>query len=119
MPASRERIVFITKELPEGMLDYAREKGLIVVGIICLNPREELAPVDADLSQGISFFACLHFLPRSGDRIVLEDGTQCEVRWSFYSMQRDGDERFPVLQPIVIAQRTNEIPETFKPTGEG
>jgi hypothetical protein len=34
-------------------------------------------------------------------------------------MQRDGDERFPVLQPIVIAQRTNEIPETFKPTGEG
>jgi hypothetical protein len=56
-------------------LKKALQLGLTPINITCDEPDRKAGDVGS-----VSFAAFVTFIPRIGERIVLEDGTTCEVR---------------------------------------
>ena len=63
------------------MLEDAKQFGLHPVVIICDEPNSQVGD-----ERGVSFAALVSFIPRQGDRIVLEDKRTCEVRRVYYKV---------------------------------
>ena len=57
--------------------------GLIPVNVYCVEPGD-----DSGDATGVSFTAFVNFIPRAGDRIILEDDTTCEVKRIYYKVAK-------------------------------
>ena len=68
---------------------------------ICVNP--------TDATDAVSFSAYGPFLPRTGDRLDLEDGTVCQVTRVLFGFSRGGATKFPTYVPNVYAERVGKI----------
>lgn len=79
------------------------QNGLTPVNIICDEPGAK-----AQDQNGVSFAAFLNFLPRSGERIVLQDGTTCEVRRIYHRVVKRPGSDLIVLVPTILATRLTE-----------
>ena len=84
------------------VFDQARELGMQVVNVICAERGSH-----AEEPSVVSFIATVPFLPRSGDRIELPDGTIVEVFRSYFravgDSQRTAGETSWHLVPNVVA----------------
>ena len=85
----------------EAMIRWAKETNQQLVHVIC----DEPGAVVGD-QVGINFFAIVPFLPRSGDRITLENGRVCEVKLTLFSVARLPD---PASGSEVIALIPNVV----------
>ncbi|WP_406693935.1 hypothetical protein V5E97_23125 [Singulisphaera sp. Ch08] len=61
-----------TPDLEPGAMEEAVKMGLIPISVICT---EE----GSDEFNGVQFDAFVSVVPRIGERLLLEDGTACEV----------------------------------------
>jgi hypothetical protein len=57
------------------MIREAARLGRQIVHVLCDEPEAKVGD-----HTGVSFFAIVSFIPRAGDRIILEDGKVCGVR---------------------------------------
>jgi hypothetical protein len=80
------------------LFDEARAEGMQVIEVIC----EEEGARAGD-PTGLSFAAIVPFLPRIGERLLLQDGKVCVVRdviWRFGEHRPSGS---LLLSPFVVA----------------
>lgn len=70
-----------TPTVTDEMARLAAERGIHPVHVICDEPNAKVGD-----AGGVSFMALVSFIPRAGDRIVLEDGRRCEVRRVVYKV---------------------------------
>lgn len=93
-----------TPELSDEALRYAKQNGLEPIQVIC---DEQNATVGDE--SGLTFCALVKFLPRKGDKLLLEDKSIClvdEVTHKLVTARRsDGKARLVELYPIVYAIR--------------
>lgn len=86
---------------PELFEDIA-ETGLQPVNVICDEPGARVGDL-----VGVGFLALAAFLPRAGDRILLQDGRPCEVRRVSFKVTHlqdgNGAARSAVLFPNIYA----------------
>lgn len=61
-------------DLPIEFLKGADRMRMKVVQVICDEPGAKVGD-----ATGVSFFLAVHFVPRIGDRIGLQDGKTCQV----------------------------------------
>lgn len=88
-------------EVPMEFLALARQMNQQVVIVICIDPDPEVGDV--------SFVCMTPFLPSEGDRIVLEDGTKCEVHHTNFVLRRSEDEIVILgLVPNVFASKVSD-----------
>jgi hypothetical protein len=84
------------------VMEVAKERNLQVVNVVCDEEGSQVGDVTC-----ISFIALCPTVPRSGESIVLENGTRCVVRNVFYKTVRITDEHGKnegiVLVPSVVA----------------
>src|SRR5262245_12442188 len=89
-------------QVTEAMLQRARELRYHLVNVICDEPGAKVGDHTC-----ISFIALVPFLPRSGDRITLENGRTCEVRTAYFKVVKAEDDVGSadaiLLMPNVIA----------------
>jgi hypothetical protein len=92
-------------EISQEMLDRAKRLSMHVVQVFCEEPDVRVGD-----ASGITFLALVPFLPQKGDRIELEDGSQCKVKRSYFRVvtQRgpDGKAVSITMWPSVLAERT-------------
>ena len=92
--------------LTPNALTLAKENGLHPVCVIC----DEKGARVGD-ATGLSFTAVTSFVPRVGDRIVLERGEQCRVENVYFrvvtSRDANGKADAVMLVPTVHAKRMN------------
>jgi hypothetical protein len=81
-------------EMPPNMARDAEALGMQPIHVICMEKGSS--------DPGVSFYALTPFMPRTGDRIDLEDGKTCEVARTYFRIVRHGN---LVLSPNVIAYR--------------
>jgi hypothetical protein len=70
-------------ELPDELLELAKELGWIVVFFVCVTS------VDPENQDSVSFAAAIPTVPQIGSLIRLEDGAVCRVEKVLYSACRD------------------------------
>ncbi len=75
------------------------EMGLRPLKVVCFEPRN---PADQD-SGGAQFTTFVHFVPRIGERITLENGAVCEVRRIYHKIMREPGDKMTSLVPTVVA----------------
>lgn len=96
-----------TPNITNEMMEDAKQFGLHPVVIIC----DESSSKVGD-QTGISFAALVSFIPRKGDRIILEDKRTCEVRRVYYKIvsrkNSDGKAESIMLVPNVTAYIIND-----------
>ena len=103
--------------LPDSVLDEAEQLRLHPVLVLCDEPKAQVGD-----STGVSSVALVSFIPRHGDRIVLEDGRDCEVNRVYYKVtpRRDihGKVQSILLVPNVIAYLLPDRPEQSSENGQ-
>ncbi len=67
--------------LTDDILEEAEQLRLHPVLVLCDEPGARVGTL-----TGVSFVALVAFIPRHGDRIVLEDGRTCEVNRVYYKV---------------------------------
>lgn len=73
------------------------------VNIICNEPSAQVGD-----PTGVSFIAFVEFLPRPGDRLVLDDGTDCTVQRVHWKTAHIPGSKMVMLVPNVDAVRTRD-----------
>jgi hypothetical protein len=76
------------------------ELGLIPIGVHCDEPG---APEGE--YEGVSFMAFVNFVPRIGERLVLQDGNTCEVTRVYHKVVSLPGSGMISLMPNVAAVR--------------
>ena len=96
-----------TPNITNKMMEDAKQSGLHPVAIIC----DELGSKVGD-EGGVSFAALVSFIPRQGDRIILEDKRTCEVKRVYYNIVSkksvEGKAESIMLIPNVTAYIIND-----------
>ncbi len=80
-----------------------RSLGLIPVNVYCVEPGD-----DSGDATGVSFTAFVNFIPRAGDRIILEDDTTCEVKRIYYKVAKNPGSALITLVPNIQAIRVTQ-----------
>src|SRR5687768_7953014 len=79
----------------------AEKLGMRLIHVICDERGAQVGDAGA-----VSFMAMSPYLPRPGERIILEDGTTCDVLRVIHKVTR-GPLKAPMLVPNVIAVRAS------------
>jgi hypothetical protein len=94
-------------ELSQAMIARAVQQNMHPVAVTL----EEPGAIEDDPS--LEFYALMSFIPRSGDRIVLENGRVCEVERVYYQIHRNADaagaNETITLTPTVVAVAVDNI----------
>jgi|WetSurMetagenome_2_1015567.scaffolds.fasta_scaffold246952_2 hypothetical protein len=84
------------------MLEYAKRFNLHPVVICCDESNSQVGD-----SNGVSFATLVSFIPRQGERIILENGRTCEVRRVYYKVvsikDTQGNAESIILVPNIYA----------------
>jgi hypothetical protein len=100
----------------DDIIEEAEQLRLHPVLILCDEPRAQVGD-----PTGVSFIALVAFIPRQGDRIVLEDGRVCEVSKVYYKVlpRKDthGKTQSILLVPNVTAYLLPDSPEQSSGNG--
>src|SRR5262249_30078170 len=80
--------------------DEATRLGLTPINVVC----DEVGRQPGD-QGGVSFTAFVSFVPRIGDRIILQDGTMCEVRRVYHKVAKAPGSTFFTMVANVAAIR--------------
>ena len=95
-----------TPNVPPELFEEAEQLGLRIVQVLCDERDAKVGDVTA-----VSFFALVPFLPHAGDRIELVDGTNCEVKRTYWKLVQRHDQqgklRYASLIPNVIAHKVD------------
>ncbi|MCH8823212.1 MAG: hypothetical protein IH984_06845 [Planctomycetes bacterium] len=91
-------------EVTKEMLEEAEELRLQLVNVICDEQGAKVGDPD-----GVTFIALVPFLPRTGDRIELQDGNMCEVKRTYFRVVQSNSDSGQImsikLHPTVVAHR--------------
>jgi hypothetical protein len=89
--------------LTTSMIRLAKDRGMQIINVSCYDPREESKNSDC-----LTFFAIVPFLPRLGDRIMLEHGMVCLVKEAVFKVVKDLDDdgklSAVILMPNILAE---------------
>ncbi len=87
--------------------DYADDEGLQTVYVIC-NP---IGATPENPGEGVSFHAATQWLPRQGELLQLENGTQVTVARVLHLLRRSAGQ--PTLVAMVECVYTNDQTPPF------
>lgn len=91
----------------EELLERAELRGMEIVNIVCMSEQDEDTP--------LNFLAMVHFLPRKGEFIRLENRRRCEVVDVWHNVAKSslqsGDAAFSLV-PNVYARLLPEVGES-------
>jgi hypothetical protein len=91
----------------QAMIARAMQSNMHAVAVTL----EEPGTIEDD--PALEFHALVSFIPRSGDRIVLENGRVCEVERVYYQISRTtddpGGEETVILTPTVVAVAIDSV----------
>jgi hypothetical protein len=103
-----------SQQIPPAMLQWQDELGLHLVHVICNEPNSKF-----DDHSATTFFALVPFLPRRGERIMLESGRLCEVENAIFKVSRlpafEGRPPAIILMPNI---RAVLLDDTAAPSGQ-
>src|SRR5438093_1125855 len=75
-------------KIPQELLDLAAEWRMHVINVMC-----DESETTGDEPTAINFAAIVPFVPRAGDIILLEDGTECQVERSYFKVAAKREEK--------------------------
>ena len=86
-------------EISDEALRQARTYGMHVFQVWCDEPKDK-----RNDDTGVNFLTIGPFLPRVGEILTLQDGTDCVVKRAVHKVGKMGNS--PALYPIIYAVRS-------------